>query len=52
MFFDGSSSKEGLGVGVVLFSPSNHVIYLCYNMELETTKNKVEYEAIYDFPSC
>ena len=33
MFFDGSSSKEGVGAGVVLFSPAQETITLSYKLE-------------------
>ena len=46
MFFDGSSSKEGLGVRVVLFSLTNQVISLSYKLEFDITNNIVEYEAL------
>jgi ribonuclease HI len=39
MFFDGSCSKEGLGVGIVIISPSKEVISLSYKLEFETTNN-------------
>jgi hypothetical protein len=39
MFFYGSSSKEGDGAGVVLFSPTQKTIYLSYKHEFETTNN-------------
>jgi hypothetical protein len=39
MFFDGSSSKEGSGVGVVFISPAKEVIPLSYKLEFETTNN-------------
>jgi ribonuclease HI len=46
MYFDGSSSKEGFGAGIVLISPMQEVITLSYKMEFETTNNIVEYEAL------
>ena len=46
MYFDGSSSKEGLGAGILLISPSEEVITLSYKMEFETTNNIAEYEAL------
>jgi len=33
-FFDGSFSKEGSHVGIVIISPSKEVISLSYEMEL------------------
>jgi ribonuclease HI len=45
MFFDGASSKEGVGVGVVFVSPAQETISLSYKLEFETTNNVAEYEA-------
>ena len=39
MYFDGSSSKEGAGVGVVLISPGGEVVRLMYKLEFITTNN-------------
>jgi ribonuclease HI len=44
MFFDGASSKEGVGVGVVFISPTQEFISLSYKIEFETTNNVAEYE--------
>jgi hypothetical protein len=46
MFFDGASSREGAGAGVVLVSPIEETISLSYNLEFETTNNVAEYEAL------
>lgn len=46
LYFDGSSSREGLGVGIVLISPSDETINLSYKLEFETTTNIAEYEAL------
>ena len=46
LYFDGSSSKEGSGVGVVLISPIEQVITLSYKLQFLTTNNTVEYEAL------
>jgi len=46
MFFDGSCSREGYGVGIVIISPSKDVIPLSYKIEFETTDNIAEYEAM------
>jgi hypothetical protein len=46
MFFDGASSKDSVGVGVVFISPSQEVITLSFKLEFETTNNIVEYEAL------
>jgi ribonuclease HI len=44
MFFDGASSREGVGVGVVFVSPTQENISLSYKLEFEVTNNAVEYE--------
>jgi hypothetical protein len=46
MFFDGASSSEGVGVGVVFVSPSQEIISMSYKLEFETTNNVAEYEAL------
>jgi ribonuclease HI len=46
MFFDGASSKEGVGAGVVFISPTQETISLSYKLEFETTNNVAEYEAL------
>jgi ribonuclease HI len=46
MFFDGASSKEGVGVGVIFVSPTQETISLSYKLEFETTNNVAEYEAL------
>jgi ribonuclease HI len=46
MYFDGSSSKEGSGAGILLISPSEEVITLSYKLDFEYTNNIVEYEAL------
>jgi ribonuclease HI len=45
MFFDGASSSEGAGAGVVFISPCQEAISLSYKLEFETTNNVAEYEA-------
>ena len=42
MYFDGSSSKEGFGVGIFLISPSKEVVSLSYKLEFETTNNVID----------
>jgi ribonuclease HI len=44
MYYDGYSSKEGFGAGIILISPTQEVIALSYKLEFETTNNIVEYE--------
>ena len=46
MYFDGSSSKEGAGAGVLLISARGEIIYLMYKLEFKTTNNTIEYEAL------
>jgi ribonuclease HI len=46
MFFDGASSKEGVGARVVLFSHAQETIALSYKLEFEATKNVAEYKAL------
>jgi ribonuclease HI len=46
MFFDGASSSEGAGAGVVFVSPAQETISLSYKLEFEATNNVAEYEAL------
>jgi ribonuclease HI len=46
MFFDGASSREGVGAEVVFVSPCQETISLSYKLEIETTNNVAEYEAL------
>lgn len=46
LYFDGSSSREGSGAGVVLISPTDQVITLSFKLQFLTTNNTVEYEAL------
>ena len=49
MFFDGTSSWEGAGVGVLFFSPGyEYVIPFSYRLqwEIDYTNNVFEYEAL------
>jgi hypothetical protein len=43
---DGASSREGVGVGVVLVSHAQEIISLSYKLEFEITNNVAEYEAL------
>jgi ribonuclease HI len=45
-FFDGASSRESDGAGVVLVFPFQEIISLSYKLEFETTNNVAEYEAL------
>jgi hypothetical protein len=38
MYFDGSSSKDELGAGILLISPAKEVITLSYKLEFEKLK--------------
>jgi ribonuclease HI len=46
MFFDGASSREGVGAGVIFVSPTQETISLSYKLEFEITNNVIEYEAL------
>lgn len=46
MHFDGASSKEGNGAGIVLTSPSSELLYYVFKLEFEATNIVVEYEAL------
>jgi ribonuclease HI len=46
LFFDGSSYREGQGVGVVLISPRGAVFEQSVHLEYFCTNNQAEYEAI------
>jgi ribonuclease HI len=46
MIFDGASSRESVGVGVVFISPTQETISLSFKLEFETKNNVVEYEAL------
>lgn len=45
MYFNGASSQEGSGAGVVLISPTLQVVTLSYKLQFVTTNNTAEYEA-------
>jgi ribonuclease HI len=46
MFFDGACTKESLGVGVVLISPSKKTSHLSFKLDFKVTNNIAEYEAL------
>ena len=46
MYFDGSSSKEGAGAGVLLISPDGQAVRLMYKLEFITPSNIAEYEVL------
>jgi ribonuclease HI len=45
MFFDGASTKDSAGAGVVLISPSKEAMHLSFKLDFKTTNNIAEYEA-------
>jgi hypothetical protein len=42
MIFNGTYSRENVGVGIVFISPSQENISLSYKIEFETTNNVVD----------
>jgi ribonuclease HI len=46
LFFDGSTCREGQGVGVVLVSPKGAIFEQSVRLEYYCTNNQAEYEAI------
>ena len=46
MFFDGACSKEAVGAGVVLVSPTHEYIHLSFKLAFQVTNNIAEYEAL------
>ena len=46
LFFDGSSWKQGGGIGIVIISPQGESFEFAFLTEPLTTNNQVEYEAI------
>jgi len=46
LYFDGSKSKEGVGVGCVLIDPIGNKKLITFRLEFECTNNTVEYEAL------
>jgi ribonuclease HI len=46
LYFDGSKSKEGAGVGCVLIDPTGSKTFIACRLEFECTNNIVEYEAL------
>ena len=47
LFFDGSCTKDGVGVGVVLISPEKESINQSCKLDFEATNNVAEYEAFH-----
>jgi len=46
MFFDGACSREAVGEGVVLVSPTQEHINLFFKLTFQVTNNIAEYEAL------
>ena len=46
MYFDGASTRDSAGAGVVLISPSKETISLSFKLDFRTTNNIAEYEAL------
>jgi ribonuclease HI len=46
LYFDGSKSKEGDGVGCVLIDPTSNKTLIACRLEFECTNNMAEYEAL------
>jgi hypothetical protein len=45
MYFDGASTKDSAGAGVVLISPLEEAMHLSLKLDFKTTNNIAEYEA-------
>lgn len=46
LFFDGSKSNDGAGVGCILISPKGEKTMLTCRLEFDCTNNTAEYEAL------
>ena len=46
LYFDGSKSKEGAGVGFLLIDTKGNKICIACRLEFNCTNNTVEYEAL------
>jgi hypothetical protein len=46
LFFDGSSHKQGAGVGVLLFTPHGDQFKYMVHLDFKATNNMVEYEPL------
>jgi hypothetical protein len=46
LYFDGSKSWEGEGVGCVLINPTGNKAFIDCRLEFECTNNKTEYKAL------
>ena len=46
LYFDGSKSREGVGVGCVLIDPKGNKTFISCRLEFECTNNTIEYESV------
>jgi ribonuclease HI len=46
LFFDGSSGKQGSGIGIIIILPQGSSFEFAYTVKPMTTNNQAEYEAI------
>ncbi|XP_074562949.1 uncharacterized protein LOC141819599 [Curcuma longa] len=46
LYVDGSATKQGSGVGMVLISPQGEVLQLAIRLSFRATNNEAEYEAL------
>ena len=46
LFFDGSSCRQGGGIGIVIISPRGSSFEFAYSIKLMSTGNQAEYEVI------
>jgi ribonuclease HI len=46
LYFDGSKSKEGVGVGCIIIDPAGNKTLMACRLESECTNNTAEYEAL------
>ena len=46
LFFDGSSCKQGGGIGIVIISPRGANFEFAFSTEPMVTNNQAEYEAV------
>jgi hypothetical protein len=46
LYFDGSVSKDGQGIGIILVSPNGAKIEMSSRLDFSCTNNQTEYEAL------